>query len=95
MVRWEFMVIPSLEFSRAYLEHIPSSRNKTFKDFNKLKGKYITKKQVLQELSHRQPVVGTGRLSLGKANRDDIGAIYCHILKRKRNHRLVSYNSRR
>lgn len=76
MVRWEFMVIPSLEFSRTYLEHIPSSRNKTSKDFNKLKGKCTPKKQVIQELSRRRPVVGTGRLSLGKAKRNDTGAIF-------------------
>lgn len=76
MVRWEFMVIPSLELSRACLEHIPSSRNETLKDFNKLKGKCTTKKQVIQELSRRRPVVGTGRLSLGKAKRDDTGDIF-------------------
>lgn len=73
---WKFMVIPSLKFSIAYLEHIPSSRNKTLKDFNKLKGECTTKKSMLQELPHRQPAVGTGRFSLRKAKRDSIGAIF-------------------
>lgn len=77
MVRsWEFMVIPSLKFSIAYLEQIPGSRNKTLKDFYKLKGGCTTKKSVLQELPHRQPVVETGRFSLRKAKGDDTGASF-------------------